>query len=264
MTMGRKVAGAIALSMALASACGLVRAIDAPVAGAAEGAVAIYAASAATHAAPAATEAARAATDAAVAARVAAFGRTGCGLDPAVLRPALYASACAVRHGLVPVPGLLTVIDYTRPSNEPRLWVLDLARSRVLFHDLVAHGRGSGELLATAFSNQSGSLQSSLGLFVTGESYDGMHGRALRLYGLEPGINDNAYDRAVVMHGADYVSAEFAAEQGRLGRSHGCPALPLPIASSVVDAIQGGTVLFAYSTDHAWLETSRFLGACDD
>jgi hypothetical protein len=162
-----------------------------------------------------------------VAEPVAALAAIAPGLDPHVLELALDAATCAVRRGILPILGVLTVIDYTRPSNEPRLWVLDVTNRRLLHHELVAHGRGSGELYATRFSNEPGSKASSLGLFVTAEVYDGAHGRSLRLQGVEPGINDQAFDRAIVMHGADYVSLDFAARQGRLGRSLGCPALPI-------------------------------------
>ena len=185
------------------------------------------------------------------------------GLDPTVLTLALHASACAARQGLVPSLAVLTVVDYSRPSTEPRLWIIDLTTQRMLHRELVAHGRGSGELYATAFSNQPGSKQSSLGLFVTAETYVGRHGRSLRLVGLEPGVNDLALDRALVMHGAEYVSDTVCAEHGRLGRSHGCPALRAEIAQTVIDEIEGGTPLFAYYPDPAWLASSRFLtGAC--
>jgi hypothetical protein len=193
---------------------------------------------------------------------VAALAAVAPGLDPHVLGLALDATGCAVRRGILPSLRLLTVIDYTRPSTEPRLWVLDVPQRRLLYRDLVAHGRGSGELYATQFSNDAGSKASSLGLFVTADVYDGIHGRSLRLHGLEPGINDHALERALVMHGADYVSLDFAAQQGRLGRSHGCPALPVAAAPRVIDAIQGGTPLFAYSSDATWLSTSSFLGVC--
>jgi L,D-transpeptidase catalytic domain len=194
--------------------------------------------------------------------RATALASVAPGLDPTVLAWALEAADCATRRGLIPSPGVLTVIDYSRPSNERRLWVLDLEHRRLLYRELVAHGRGSGELHATLFSNEVGSMQSSLGLFVTTDAYAGQHGRSLRMQGLEPGINDHARERDLVMHGADYVSPEFAARQGRLGRSLGCPALPLAVASAVIDVIRGGTAIFAYYPDPTWLETSRFLGSC--
>ena len=183
-------------------------------------------------------------------------------LDRGVLQLALRAVSCASGRGLVPQPDTLTVIDYSRPSTVPRLYVLDLARRALLYEELVAHGRGSGENLATSFSNEPGSLQSSLGLFVTLGTYAGRHGTSLRLLGLEPGTNDRAEERALVVHGADYVSASFAALNGRLGRSFGCPALSQGAAPRVIDAIRNGTALFAYYPDPAWLRASPFLGSC--
>jgi L,D-transpeptidase-like protein len=195
---------------------------------------------------------------------VAGLTKVAVGLDAHVLALAVRAATCAMHRGLVSSLGVLTVIDYSRPSNEARLWVLDVPGRRLLHHDLVAHGRGSGELYATSFSNDSGSKRSSLGLFLTADTYEGAHGHSLRLRGLEPGINDHALERAIVMHGADYVSPKFAAEQGRLGRSLGCPALPIATASEVIDTLQGGTPIFAYYPDAAWLESSPFLAACSD
>jgi hypothetical protein len=183
-------------------------------------------------------------------------------LDRGVLGLALRAASCADRRGLLADADTLTVIDYSRPSTEPRLFVLDLAQRALLHQTLVAHGRGSGENLATRFSNRPGSLQSSLGLFVTLGTYAGRHGRSLRLLGLEAGVNDRAGERAIVMHGAGYVSAAFAALHGRLGRSLGCPALGLDVAPQVIDAIRGGSALFAYYPDPGWLAGSSFLGAC--
>ena len=120
---------------------------------------------------------------------------------------------------------LLTVIDYSRASTQPRLWVLDLEREQLLFEELVAHGQGSGENFATRFSNADGSHQTSLGLFRTADTYVGGNGYSLRLDGLEAGFNDRARERAIVMHGAPYVSDNNVRTVGRLGRSHGCPAL---------------------------------------
>jgi hypothetical protein len=128
----------------------------------------------------------------------------------------------------------------------------------------VAHGRGTGENEARRFSNEPGSHRSSLGLFVTRDTYVGRHGRSLRLLGLEPGVNDRALERAIVLHGADYVSEKFAALHGRLGRSFGCPALALEVAQRVIDVIRGGTPLFVWYPDHAWLARSPFLGTCEE
>jgi len=163
-----------------------------------------------------------------------------------VLDAALAAYNEAAQDGTLARPDLLTVIDYTRPSTERRLWVLDLARGRVLFHELVAHGKNSGENLARFFSNAHGSLKTSLGLFVTETPYVGRNGYSLRLRGLDRGVNDNALDRAIVMHGASYVSAAIAAKLGRLGRSWGCPAVSAEVAHDIIDTIKGGSAIFAY------------------
>ncbi len=184
-------------------------------------------------------------------------------LDQSVLELALRATSCAERRGLLTDPSTLTVIDYSRPSTETRLFVLDLARGTILQQELVAHGRNSGENLATQFSNQVGSYQSSLGLFVTLERYVGRHGRSLRLEGLEAGVNDRAFERAIVMHGASYVTKDYVALQGRIGRSWGCPAVRREAVDALIDRIHGGSAVFAYYPDPAWLASSSFLGDCE-
>lgn len=183
-------------------------------------------------------------------------------LKPAVLGLALNAMACAGLEGKLVEPSFLTLIDYSIPSTEPRLWVFDLAERRLLFEELVAHGKNTGANEATRFSNQPNSLQTSLGLFVTAESYVGRNGYSLRLHGLEPGVNDRAFERAVVMHGAPYVSQDTARALGRLGRSWGCPAVRQEIAQSLIDTIKGGNAVFSYYPHEAWLNSSRFLGQC--
>ena len=180
--------------------------------------------------------------------------------DPGVLALALEARACALRGGRARAASKLTVIDYTRPSTQPRLWVFDLERNALLYAEHVAHGRGSGENFARAFSNRDGSHQSSLGLFTTGETYDGGNGYSLRMDGLEPGINDAARERLIVMHGAPYVDPAQALRQGRLGRSFGCPALRPQVARAVIDTIKQDQLLFAYYPDDAWLAGSRWFG----
>jgi len=185
-------------------------------------------------------------------------------LDERVLGLALEAAACArdSRRIALDNPGLLTVIDYSKPSTEPRLWVLDLEHGQVLFEERVAHGRGSGENFATSFSNEAGSQQTSLGLFRTADAYDGANGYSLRLDGLEVGFNDRAHERAIVMHGAPYVGEASIELLGRLGRSHGCPALRPAIARTVIDAIKQGSLVFAYYPDARWLGGSEFLNGC--
>jgi hypothetical protein len=180
-------------------------------------------------------------------------------IDRTVFETALRAAAAAVERGDAVEPGTLTVIDFSRPSTQPRMWVYDLRSRTLLFDELVSHGRGSGRTMATAFSNMPESNQSSLGLYRTGETYLGKHGYSLRLDGLEPGINDRARERAIVMHAADYVNAGTARANGYLGRSLGCPALRPEIARSVIDAVKGGGLLFAYYPDPKYLQTSKYL-----
>jgi hypothetical protein len=181
------------------------------------------------------------------------------GVSRDVLSLALRAVSCAVNSGAIPMPPTLTLIDYSLPSTTPRLWVFDLASGRLLFHELVAHGRNTGENLAQHFSDAMNSRESSLGLFRTADTYVGSNGYSLRLDGLEPGFNSHARERAIVVHGATYVSDAFASAQGRLGRSWGCPALRTAIAQKVIDTIRGGGVIFSYFPDATWLKTSQFL-----
>ena len=173
-----------------------------------------------------------------------------------VLDLALRAYSCGQAGGAVQRP-VLGVIDYSLPSTRRRLWLVDPESGRALRSELVAHGRGSGGLRATRFSNTPGSFRSSLGLFVTGETYEGRHGRSLRLYGLEPGVNDAAYERAIVIHGAWYATADHAARFGRLGRSRGCPTLAPDVTPEVLDALADGAALFVYGDDPDWLERQR-------
>jgi hypothetical protein len=180
-------------------------------------------------------------------------------LDPQVLGLALDAAGCAAASGRVAPPRRLAVIDYSKPSTEPRLWVFDLREARLLHAEHVAHGRRSGENLATSFSNENSSHQTSLGLFATAETYVGGNGYSLRMDGLEPGINDRARDRAIVMHGAPYVDPVLAQRQGRLGRSLGCPAVRPAVAHEVIDTLKGGQLLFAYYPDQQWLANSTFF-----
>ena len=161
----------------------------------------------------------------------------------------LEAALAAWRHlsgdGLAARPRL-AVIDYGLPSTVPRLWVFDLEQGRLLYRELVAHGRGSGEDLATVFSDVPGSFTSSLGAFVTGETYTGRNGYSLRLRGVEPERNRRAEERAIVVHGAAYVGEATARALGRLGRSHGCPAVRPEIARRVIDDLKDRAVLYAW------------------
>jgi len=139
---------------------------------------------------------------------------------------------------------ILTVVDFTKPSTQKRMWIIDIENKKLLLNTYVAHGQGSGFDLANAFSNKEESHQSSLGFYVTNETYFGKHGLSLRLDGFDKGINDKARERAIVIHGANYVSESFIKQTGRLGRSHGCPAVPVELTEKVIDLIKDKTCLF--------------------
>jgi L,D-transpeptidase-like protein len=168
------------------------------------------------------------------------------GLHAEALKNALASAEYAARKGLIKNHELLTVIDYSIRSSEPRLFVFDLRHERLLFRELCAHGKNSGDDIAKAFSNEPGSEQTSLGLYVTGDTYIGHNGYSLKLRGLDPGRNDMAEERAIVLHGAYYVSREAVKVLGRLGRSWGCPAVRAEIAHKLIDTIRGGSAIFAY------------------
>ena len=186
------------------------------------------------------------------------FGSIG-SLKPSVFDLAIGAAACAVKSGVVESPATLTVIDYSLPSTSKRMWVYDLNSRTLAYEELVAHGEGSGENQARAFSNTPDSHQSSLGLFVTDEPYVGKNGYSLRMDGLDTGFNDRARERAIVIHGAPYVSASFAKSQGRLGRSWGCPAVRDVIARSLINRVKGGGLVFVYYPDPAFLAESKYV-----
>jgi len=177
---------------------------------------------------------------------------------PEVLELAMQAYRCGEREGRFERP-VLTVIDYSLPSSQPRLWVIDVQHMQVLHHDMVAHGEGSGDTMAVAFSNEIGSHQSSLGLFRTEGVYRGYFGYSLRLSGLEPGINDKARERAIVVHGFADVSRSFAAKWGTIATTWGCPAVPEDVAPQIIDSIAGGSAIFAYYPDTGWLQESHYL-----
>jgi len=155
-------------------------------------------------------------------------------------------------------PHVITIIDFTKPSSEKRCLVVDLQEHEVLFHTYVAHGSGSGENYAKIFSNKGGSHCSSLGFYKTAETYQGKHGYSLRLDGLEQGINHNARNRAIVIHGAKYVNPDFIKKQGRLGRSWGCPAFAPDVAPKIIDAIRNGSCLYIHADDEAYLSQSLY------
>lgn len=173
-------------------------------------------------------------------------GLSATGLPLDVYRRALIGFYHLQQRGTASAPTqVLSIIDFSRSSTQKRLWILDVAKGKLLHHTLVAHGKYTGEDLARNFSNREGSEMSSLGFYVTGATYQGKHGLSLKLHGVDAGYNTNALSRAVVVHGADYVSQQFIRQHGRLGRSQGCPALPVEETPAIIRTIKGGTVLFA-------------------
>ena len=154
---------------------------------------------------------------------------------------------------------VLSVCDFSLPSTENRLWVIDLAKRKVLFNTYVAHGEGSGEDEANSFSNAFNSHKSSLGFYVTGDIYTGEHGTSLRLNGMDVGFNDAAYDRGIVLHGAEYVNNKFVANHNRLGRSWGCPAVPTSLYLPIINTVKYGTCLFIYYPDNKYLSSTCWL-----
>jgi hypothetical protein len=176
-----------------------------------------------------------------------------------VLQLALKAYKNVVDKGLQdPNRPIVTIIDYSLPSNVDRLWVLDVKHNKILFHSLVAHGKGSGDVYATRFSNSDGTHASSLGVFITENTYIGKHGYSLKIKGLEKGFNDNALARTIVIHSAWYVNREMA-NSGRIGRSWGCPAVDTKIATPLINEIKDHTVIVAYYNDQKWLHQSSYI-----
>jgi hypothetical protein len=176
------------------------------------------------------------------------------GLPQAAIHEALAAIDCAKAKGIAPNADRLAIVDYTRSSLEPRMWIFDLQHSRVLFQEFVAHGKGSGEDIPTEFSNLNGSHQTSLGLFLTDDTYQGGNGYSLKLRGLSGRLNDLALARNIVMHGADYVNPNTANPTGRLGRSWGCPAVRPQVARPIIDTLKQGQFLYAYGPGSAAAE----------
>lgn len=180
-------------------------------------------------------------------------------LNPRVLKLALEAYQNANVMGYPVRKNIITVIDYSLPDKDKRLWVLDLHRQKVLYNTYVAHGQGSGGEKAEYFSNSNGSHQSSIGVFLTQNTYYGSKGYALKLNGLDKGFNDNAARRDIVMHGAWYVNPKFAEQYGHIGRSWGCPSVPIEMVRPIINTIKDGSLIFAYAPKFSWLHGSRFL-----
>jgi hypothetical protein len=153
----------------------------------------------------------------------------------------------------------LTIADFSKPSSEKRLFIIDMEKMELVTQTLVAHGRNSGTLFAKVFSNRNESYQSSLGFYITGDIYKGKHGMSLQLSGIESGINDNAKQRAIVMHGADYVTEQFIKKQGYIGRSLGCPAVPQSEVKEIIQTIKGASLLYIYAPDNRYVKKSKLI-----
>ncbi len=181
------------------------------------------------------------------------------GIDNEVLDCALTGYAKLNEQSILAKDSIITIIDYSIECNKDRLFVIDLNSGQILFRSMVAHGKNSGEYFATSFSNKIRSHKSSLGFFITEKTYYGRHGYSLRLKGLEEDYNTNAMKRAVVIHGAHYVSKDYIARNGRIGRSFGCPALPEDRNDEIIDCIKEGSCFFVYYPDSYYLNNSTIL-----
>jgi hypothetical protein len=181
------------------------------------------------------------------------------GLDFYLFRYALIGYFNLKKKGALPKEGIISIIDFRKSCNESRFYVIDLSRQNVLYQTLVAHGRHSGDIYARHFSNTAGSLQSSLGFFVTGDTYNGEYGYSLYLYGMDEGFNDKAKSRGIVIHGAPYVTRAFVKQYGKIGRTQGCPALPAGLHINIINTIMGGTCLFQFYDDKTYLQKSVLL-----
>ena len=179
------------------------------------------------------------------------------GINPAAVSEAVSAMKCAQKNGVGQDASRLAIIDYTIPSRQQRLWVLDLGNRKLLFEEYVAHGQGSGEDIPNVFSNRNGSHQTSLGLFLTNDTYEGGNGYSLRLQGLSKGFNESAMERLIVMHGAPYVNPAAAVKMGRLGRSWGYPAVRTAVAQPMIDTLKLGQFIYAYGPGTAALSACK-------
>jgi hypothetical protein len=164
-----------------------------------------------------------------------------------------------IRQGKILNESVMAIIDFSQPSDHKRLYVLDMKNYKILFNTLVAHGKSSGKEWASSFSNRPSSHKSSPGFYITKDTYIGSNGYSLKLEGIEKGINDKAYARAIVMHGAEYVSESWVEAQGYIGRSEGCPAVPVEEATDIIDTIKNGTCLFVYAANKHYTSRSAML-----
>ena len=180
------------------------------------------------------------------------------GLKKIVFDKAIAGWATLKKRNQLPRSGLLTIVDFSQSSNSKRLYIIDLDKVSVVFNTYVAHGKNSGDEYAIAFANKLNSYKSSLGFYLSEQTYNGVHGLSMRLKGLEKGINDDAENRGIVMHGAIYVSESFIKSCGRLGRSQGCPAIPQELCLPIINYIKNGSCIYMYYPDSKYLKLSNF------
>jgi L,D-transpeptidase catalytic domain len=186
---------------------------------------------------------------------------TAAGLSEDAFKSALKGYNYLVQKKLLHNTSVLTVVDYSKPSSAKRLYVLDMNSGKILFKTFVAHGKNSGLEYASSFSNEEESYKTSLGFFITNNTYNGSNGYSLKLQGCEKGINDKAAERAIVMHGAAYANEDFLQSNGYLGRSYGCPAVPEKMSKQIIDVIKNGSCLFLYHPTKKYINSSKILSS---
>lgn len=182
-----------------------------------------------------------------------------CDLDGKMNDHVFKLAMTGLNYIVAPNDSIISIVDFSLPSTEKRFYLIDLKKEKLLINTYVSHGVNTGGDMAVSFSNKNGSRKSSIGFYMTAETYEGKHGLSLRLDGLEHGFNSRARRRYIVLHSASYVSEEFIKENGRLGRSWGCPALPLEVTPAVIDIVKEGSVLFIYGQDQRYFSKSKFL-----
>jgi hypothetical protein len=182
------------------------------------------------------------------------------GLNSKVFTIAMRGLKKLENKGKLKNASIITIVDYSQSSNKKRLYVIDLKNEKLLYNSYVAHGKNSGEEFAKFFSNEEGSLKSSLGFYITQQTVIGATtGFALMINGVEKGFNNNAVKRSIIIHAAEYATEKFIKKNGRLGRSHGCPALPPELNKPIIETIKDGTCLFIYNPDNSYMHNSLFV-----
>ena len=187
------------------------------------------------------------------------LGLAALGLSQEAFTYALNGFDHLLQAGKIKKDNILSILDFSLPSGKKRLFVIDLITEELVFNTYASHGKNSGKIVPTNFSNQSNSNKSSLGFYITGNTYNGKKGCSLRLEGEELGINNNAFTRGIVVHGAAYVNENIAKAQGFVGRSQGCPALPKDQSKHIIDKIKNGSCLFIYSPDPYYAKHSTLI-----